>query len=64
MPGAFFHAYTEPTWGAQVFGDNFDSSAIRPQWLVVNGDHYGYGNGQCSFDSDVFIDTSYDAIDG
>jgi hypothetical protein len=62
MPGAFFHAYQEPRWGAAVLSDDFDSSKLNESiWHVT----YGSGEGAaCSNDSNVIMDTDYEAIDG
>jgi hypothetical protein len=66
MPGAFFHAYIEPTWGAPVLSDEFDSTALDgSKWYVTNGANTSYGIGPvCSYDSNVTIDTDYQATDG
>ena len=55
MPGAFFHAYTEPKWDTAVFSDEFDSAAkFHNQWYVANGNFDNYVNTpQISYDSDV-----------
>jgi hypothetical protein len=66
MPGAFFHAYIEPKWGDTVFNDEFTGPTLdRSKWYVANGwgDDYGMG-ANCSYDSNVRIDTDYEAHDG
>jgi hypothetical protein len=62
MPGAFFHAYQEPRWGAAVLSDDFDSSKLNEAvWHVTNGSGEGAA---CSNDSNVIMDTDYQATDG
>ncbi len=65
-PGARFHAYTEPAWDTAVFADEFDDTAkFHNQWHV--GGHGGndYGQGvQCDNDTNVYLDTDYQAHDG
>ncbi len=67
MPGAFFHAYTEPKWDTAVFSDEFDDSAkFRNQWHVSNGwggNYYPEGT-QCVYDSNARLVTDTDAHDG
>lgn len=66
MPGAFFHAYSEPKWGDTVFSDEFDDTAkFRNQWHVTNGwgDYYTQG-AECSTDSNVRLWPDPDAHDG
>jgi hypothetical protein len=64
MPGARFHAYCDPQWGAPVLSDDFDS--LNPnKWYVTNGSTTGYGIGpNNSYDSNVTIVTDTDATDG
>jgi hypothetical protein len=62
MPGAFFHAYQEPRWGPTVFSDDFDSTQLdQSKWHVVEGSGEG---AECSTDSNVIMDTDYEATDG
>jgi hypothetical protein len=66
MPGAFFHAYTEPKWGDSVFADEFnDTARFRNQWHINNvwGDYYTQG-ADCPSDSNVRIVPDTDAHDG
>jgi hypothetical protein len=66
MPGAFFHAYTEPKWGDSVFADEFnDTAKFNNQWHVNNGwgDYYAQG-ADCSSDSNVRLVPDSDAHDG
>ncbi|HET6401371.1 MAG TPA: hypothetical protein VFH95_08225 [Candidatus Kapabacteria bacterium] len=65
MPGAFFHAYQEPKWDTAVFSDEFDDTAkFRNQWYVYNGHGSDYFGAQCNYDSNVYLDTDYQAHDG
>ncbi len=60
MPGAFFHAYIEPTWGDSVFSDEFADSSLS-QWHAS----IGAGSTSCNYDSNIHptvLDT--DAEDG
>ncbi len=66
MPGAFFHAYQEPKWDTAVFSDEFnDSATFYSQWHVSNtygGNYYGPG-AECTYDSNTYLDTDYQAHD-
>ncbi len=65
-PGAFFHAYTEPSWGDSVFTDEFnDTATFNNQWHVNNvaGDYYGIF-ADCNSDSNVRLVPDTDAHDG
>jgi hypothetical protein len=67
MPGARFHAYTEPRWGKLLLCDDFDSSAINSaKWLVANNASvFGYGIGpNCAYDSNLTLVSDPDAHDG
>ena len=65
-PGSFFHAYQEPKWGSAVFTDDFHDNTIdRSKWYIAtNGTNAESGGLQCLFDSNVYIDTDYQATDG
>ncbi|HZK75430.1 MAG TPA: hypothetical protein VFD13_00855 [Candidatus Kapabacteria bacterium] len=66
-PGAFFHAYTEPKWDTTVFSDEFDDTAkFRNQWYVGKGTQGGTNGGlpESVSDSNVYLDTDYQAHDG
>ena len=61
-PGCFFHAYTAPKWGPPVFSDDFDSCTIdRGKWYVANGSNAESGGIEVLSDSNVVIDTDYQA---
>lgn len=63
MPGAFFHAYIEPTWGNPVFSDEFDSGLSK--WSVAHGRGSDYPMGiECSADSNMRDTLDPDAHDG
>jgi hypothetical protein len=65
MPGAFFHAYQEPKWGATVFSDDFDSTALdRSKWYVDSGWGDAASGAEISSDSNMSMDTDYQATDG
>lgn len=62
MPGAFFHAYTEPRWGSEVLKDEFDSTHINHAfWHVREGNADDGAN--CSSDSNVTTVIDSDAHD-
>ncbi len=65
-PGAFFHAYTEPKWDTAVFSDEFnDTAKFRNQWHVGGHGGNNYPQGlQCDNDTNVYLDTDYQAHDG
>ncbi len=71
-PGAFFHAYTDPKWDTTVFSDEFDSATkFHNQWFISNGEGGPTGTGnnfgqgyECLNDSNVYLDTDYQAHDG
>ena len=67
-PGCFFHAYIAPKFDTAVFSDEFDSTSVGlPKWHVSNGwggnDNYPEG-AQCTYDTNVYLDTDYQAHDG
>jgi hypothetical protein len=66
-PGCFFHAYTAPKFDTAVFTDDFDSNKLdRSKWYISNGAqgyNYPIGN-ECSVDSNISMDTDYQARDG
>ncbi len=67
MPGSFFHAYQSPKFDTAVFSDEFDDTAkFRIQWHVSNGwggNYYGEG-AQVNSDTNVYLDTDYQATNG
>ncbi len=64
MPGARFHAYTEPKYDSIIFSDDFDS-IDHNKWYIANGNGDGYGiQSHCSTDTDVADTLDPEALDG
>jgi hypothetical protein len=61
MPGARFHAYTEPTYDSLIFSDDFDS-INHSQWYIAN--NMKGIQPLCSTDTDVRDTLDPDALDG